>query len=226
MSDIRVTRLEKGAWSEDVIAGIEGLAAPTLPPGSGLLADELLRCDLAYVASDAEGPRAVLLVARVRLPVGPERREGRYLGLMAARDESSQAAIMARFTADAQEEEASRRTRLVLFTATATALAVRTASAFWADVQPAPDGSFREELLPLADAARAWLGAGGCLERPFVLPGAAREAFFITERRQLHEDRHVELFRRLGIDGGRGGQVLLLGSLPSRERRLGSQAAA
>jgi hypothetical protein len=71
MCDISVTTLEKGAWTPDLIDGMARLVAPSYAPGCAVLADELLRCDLLYLAADAEGPRAFLLVARVRLPVGP-----------------------------------------------------------------------------------------------------------------------------------------------------------
>lgn len=229
MGDISVTRLEKGAWTQDLINGLAGLVAPTYAPGCAVLADELLRCDLLYLASDAEGPCAFLLVARVRLPVGPERQEVRYLGLSGARDEQSGAAVLARFTIDAQAEEAARRKRLMLFTSIATPLAVRTARAFWTDVQPAPDGSFREEFLSLADAARAWLGASGYVERPFILSRLARNIrHSAAERRRILDESHGEngeLFRRLGIDEARGDRLLLVCSVPARQSQLSAQAA-
>lgn len=157
MDDICVTRLEKRSWTQDTIEAMERLVAPSGAPEGAVLADELLRCDILYLETGAEGPRAFLLVARVRLPVGAECRDARYVGLSAARDESSCAALMARFTADAQAEAERRRTRLVLFTTTATPVAARAAQTTWSDLQPVPDASFQEELHPVADAARAWL---------------------------------------------------------------------
>ena len=158
MSDIFVTRHEKGAWTDEVFEALASLLGPGSGPGRAVLEHELLRCDLLYLASDVEGPCAFLLGARVRLPVGPERRPARYLGLSVARSDPGNDAVLERFTADARDEEESRGVRLVLFTAAATPLAVRTAETFWSDLQPAPDASFREDVLPLADAARAWLG--------------------------------------------------------------------
>ena len=84
-----------------------------------ILEHELLRCDLIYLARDAEGPCAFLLGARVRLPVGPERRQARYLGLSVARSDRGNDAVLEKFTADARDEETSRGVRLVLFTAAA-----------------------------------------------------------------------------------------------------------
>ncbi len=229
MSDISVTKLQKGAWNHDLIDGMARLVAPSYAPGCSVLTDELLRCDLLYLAADAEGPCAFLFVARVRLPVGAERREARYLGLSGARDERSAAAVLARFSTEAQDEEEARGNRLCLFTTTATPLALRDARAFWADVQPAPDGSFREELLPLADAARAWLGASGCAERPFVLSRLARGIRHSAgERRRILDASHgesAELFRRLEIEEAHGDRLLLLCSLPSRRRDMAAQAA-
>ncbi|HUM11898.1 MAG TPA: hypothetical protein VLT82_13185 [Myxococcaceae bacterium] len=229
MSDISVKTLEKGAWTQDLIDRLARLVAPSYAPGCAVLPDELLRCDLLYLASDADGPCAFLLVARVRLPVGPARQEARYLGLSGARDERSGAAVLARFTADAQAEEAARRKRLILFTSIATPVAVRTARAFWTDVQPAPDGSFREEFLSLADAARAWLGASGCAERPFILSRLARSVrHSAAERRRILDESHGEngeLFRRLGIDEARGDRLLLLCSVPARPAQLSAHAA-
>ena len=173
MSDIFVTRHEKGAWPEDGVEGLERLLGQGGTSGRSALEHELLRCDLLYLARDAEGPRAFLLVARVRLPVGPERREARYLGLSAARDERSGAALLERFAADARDEERSRGVAWCSSPPPGRRFAVRTAQAFWADVQPAPDASFRAEVLPLADAARAWLGTIGGAERPFALPRLA-----------------------------------------------------
>jgi len=229
MSDISVKRLEKGAWTHELIDGLARLVAPSYAPGCAVLADEILRCDLLYLATDAEGPRAFLLVARVRLPVGPERREARYLGLSGAADERSGAAVLARFTADAQNEEEARGSRLLLFTTTATPFGVRNAHAFWSDVQPAPNGSFREELLPQADAARAWLGASGCAERPFVLSRLARGVrHSAAERRRILDESRGEtgeLLRRLEIEESRGDRLLLLCSLPSSGCHTSAQAA-
>jgi hypothetical protein len=230
MSDISVTTLEKGAWTQELVDALARLVAPSYAPGCAVLADELLRCDLLYLATDAEGPCAFLLVARVRLPVGPEHRQARYLGLSGARDERSGAAVIARFTADVQDEEEARGKRLLLFAATAAPAAVRNAHAFWTDVQPAPDGSFREELLPLADAARAWLGAGGCADRPFVLSRLARGIRYSAgERRRILDEFHGEsgeLFRRLEIEEARGDRLLLLCSVPLRRSRMSTAQAA
>src|SRR5262250_1659709 len=108
MSDIFVTRHEKGAWSDEVFEALAILLGPGSGPGRAVLEHELLRCDLLYLASDAEGPCAFLLGARVRLPVGPERRQARYLGLSVARSDRGNAALLDRFTADAREEEETR----------------------------------------------------------------------------------------------------------------------
>ncbi len=133
MNDISVTRLEKRAWTHETIEAVERLVAARGTWGRDLLGDELLRCDELYLGTGEHGPCAFLLVARVRLPVGPERRDARYLGLGAAQDEAGGAAVMARFTADARSEEERRRTPLVLFTTTAMPLTASTAQARWAD---------------------------------------------------------------------------------------------
>ncbi len=161
MNDISVTRLEKRAWTHETIEAVERLVAARGTWGRDLLGDELLRCDELYLGTGEHGPCAFLLVARVRLPVGPERRDARYLGLGAAQDEAGGAAVMAQFTADARSEEQRRRTRLVLFTTTAMPLAASTAQARWADLERGPDATLFAELLPVADAARAWLPASG-----------------------------------------------------------------
>lgn len=224
MSDIFVTRHEKGAWSDEVFEALARLLGPGTGPGRAILEHELLRCDLLYLASDAEGPCAFLLGARVRLPVGAERRQARYLGLSVARSDRGSAAVLERFTADAREEEESRGVRLVVFTAAATPLAVRTVEAFWSDVQPAADASFRDEVLPLADAARAWLGATGSLERPFALPRLTCSGG--DWRRTLDDGAGGELFRRMGIEQAQGDRLLLLCSVPGRERMLSAAQAA
>jgi hypothetical protein len=223
MSDIFVTRHEKGAWSDEVFEALARLLGPGSGQGRAVLEHELLRCDLLYLASDAEGPCAFLLGARVRLLVGPERRQARYLGLSVARSERGSEAILERFTTDAREEEESRGVRLVLFTAAATPLAVRTAEAFWSDVQPASDASFREEVLPVADAARAWLGAAGSADRPFALPRLTCGG--PDWRRTLDDGTGGELFRRMGIEQAEGDRLLLLCTVPGRERVLSVQAA-
>jgi hypothetical protein len=120
MSDIHVTRHEKGAWTDEVFEALARLLGPGSGPGRAILEHELLRCDLLYLARDAEGPCAFLLGARVRLPVGPERRQARYLGLSVARSDRGNDAVLEQFTADARDEERSRGVRLVLFTAAAT----------------------------------------------------------------------------------------------------------
>jgi hypothetical protein len=225
MSDIYVTRHEKGAWTDEVFEALARLLGPGSGPGRAILEHELLRCDLLYLARDAEGPCAFLLGARVRLPVGPERRQARYLGLSVARSDRANDAVLEQFTADARDEEESRGVRLVLFTAAATPLAVRTAEAYWSDLQPAPDASFRDEVLPVADAARAWLGATGSVDRPFALP---RLACGGGDWRRTLDDAHAtggDLFRRLGIEQAAGDRLLLLCSVPSRERALDAQAA-
>jgi len=223
MNDIFVTRHEKGAWSEEVFEALASLLGPGSGPGRAILEHELLRCDLLYLASDAEGLCAFLLGARVRLPVGPERRQARYLGLSVARCDRGNSAVLERFTADAREEEESRGVRLVVFTAAATPLAVRTAETFWCDLQPASDASFRDEVLPVADAARAWLGATGSMDRPFALPRLTCGGG--EWRRTLDDGAGGELFRRMGIEQGQGDRLLLLCSLPGRERALSAQAA-
>lgn len=223
MSDIFVTRHEKGAWSEEVFEALASLLGPGIGPGRAILEHELLRCDLLYLATDAEGLCAFLLGARVRLPVGPERRQARYLGLSVARSDRGNAAVLERFTADARDEEESRGVRLVVFTAAATPLAVRTVEEFWCDVQPASDASFRDEVLPVADAARAWLGATGSIDRPFALPRLSCGGG--DWRRTLDDGAGGELFRRMGIEQGQGDRLLLLCSVPDRERGLSAQAA-
>ena len=225
MSDISVTRHEKGAWTDEVFEALARLLGPGSGPGRAVLEHELLRCDLLYLACDAEGPCAFLLAARVRLPVGPERRQARYLGLSVARSDRGAESVLERFTADARDEEESRGVRLVLFTAASSPLAVRTAQAFWADVQPAPDASFRAEVLPVADAARAWLGATGSVERPFVLPRLSGGG--VDWRRRLDDTNSPagDLFRRLGIEQSEGDRLLLLCRVPGREHRLDAQAA-
>ena len=223
MSDIFVTRHEKGAWSDEVFEALARLLGPGSGPGRAILEHELLRCDLLYLASDAEGPCAFLLGARVRLPVGPERRQARYLGLSVARSDEGNAAILERFSSDAREEEETRGIRLVVFTAAATPLAVRTAEAFWTDVQPSSDASFRDEVLPLADAARAWLGATVSADRPFALPRLSCGG--ADWRRTLDDGAGGELFRRMGIEQSTGDRLLLLCTVPGRERVLTAQAA-
>jgi hypothetical protein len=223
MSDIFVTRHEKGAWSDEVFEALAMLLGPGSGPGRAILEHELLRCDLLYLASDAEGPCAFLLGARVRLPVGPERRQARYLGLSVARSDPGSAAVLERFTADARDEEQARGVRLVVFTAAATPLAFRTVETFWSDVQPASDASFRDEVLPVADAARAWLGATGSADRPFVLPRLSCGG--ADWRRTLDDAAGGDLFRRMGIEQSAGDRLLLLCSVPGRERELSAQAA-
>ena len=205
MSDIFVTRHEKGAWSDEVFEALARVLGPGSGPGRAILEHELLRCDLLYLASDAEGPCAFLLGARVRLPVGPERRQARYLGLSVARSERGNDAVLERFTAAASP------------------LAVRTAEAFLTDVQPASDASFREEVLPLADAARAWLGATGSADRPFALPRLTCGGG--DWRRTLDDGACGELFRRMGIEQAEGDRLLLLGSVRGGARVLSAQAA-
>jgi len=225
MSDIHVTRHEKGAWTDEVFEALARLLGPGSGPGRAILEHELLRCDLLYLARDAEGPCAFLLGARVRLPVGPERRQARYLGLSVARSDRGNDAVLEQFTADARDEERSRGVRLVLFTAAATPLAVRAAEAYWSDMQPATDASFRDDVLPLADAARAWLGATGSVDRPFALP---RLSCGGGDWRRTLDDAHGaggDLFRRMGIEQAAGDRLLLLCSVPSRERVLDAQAA-
>ena len=58
MSDIFVTRHEKGAWSDEVFEALARVLGPGSGPGRAILEHELLRCDLLYLASDAEGPCA------------------------------------------------------------------------------------------------------------------------------------------------------------------------
>ncbi len=159
MNDISVTRLEKRAWTHETIQAVERLVAARGAWGHDMLGDELLRCDELYLGMGENGPCAFLLVARVRLPVGPERRDARYLGLGAAQDEAGGAAVMAQFTADARSEEERRHIRLVLFTTTAMPLAASTAQVRWANLERGPDAALFAELLPIADAARAWLPA-------------------------------------------------------------------
>lgn len=161
MNDISVTRLEKRAWTQDTIEAVESLAASRGAWGREMLGDELLRCDVLYLATGEARPTAFLLVARVRLPVGAERLDARYLGLGAAQDEASAGAVMARFTADVRADEKRRRTRLVLFTTAVVSLAAFTAPATWTALQPGPDASLFAELLPVRDAARAWIPACG-----------------------------------------------------------------
>ena len=136
---------------------------------------------MLYLGTRANRPCAFLLVARVRLPVGAERRDARYLGLGTAENGASAAAVMARFTADGRSEEERRRTRLVLFTATAKSLAAFTAQAMWTALEPGPDAALFAELLPVADAARAWLpGSRERLlfhcPRPHARPAAPSQA--------------------------------------------------
>ena len=223
MSDIFVTRHEKGTWSDEVFEAVARLLGPGSGPGRAVLEHELLRCDLLYLASDAEGPCAFLLGARVRLAVGPERRQARYLGLSVASSERGNDAVLERFTTDARDEEEARGVRFVVFTAAATPLAVRTAETFLTDVQPASDASFREEVLPLADAARAWLGAIGSIDRPFALPRLSCGGG--DWRRALDDGACGELFRRMGIEQAEGDRLLLLGSVRDRERERSVQAA-
>ena len=225
MNDIFVTRHEKGVWTEDVVEALDRVLGQNGNTGRPALENELLRCDLLYLARDAEGPMAFLFVARVRLPVGPDRREARYLGLSAARDEESGAAVLEQFAADARDEEQCRGRRLLLFTTAGTPFAVRTAHDFWADVQPARDASFRNEVLPLADAARAWLGATGGQQCPFALP---RLAGCGADWRRMVDEGHGttgEYFRQLGVEQAKGERLLLLCSVPTRERGVTAQAA-
>ena len=156
-----MARVEKGAWDPVVLEAIDGLVSSTHARGSTILEDELLRCDTLYLASDADGPLAFFLVARVRLLIGAELRQARYLGLGAVRTGSkgseAAAAVYARFTADARLEEQRRGLRLVLFTTMAAPPSLW--PAFWTDVQPARDSSFEDGLVPLARAAAGWLGS-------------------------------------------------------------------
>lgn len=225
MSDIFVTRHEKGAWTDEVVEALERVQGNGGNAGWPAFESELLRCDVLYLARDAEGPRAFLFVARVRLPVGPERREARYLGLSGALDEQSGGAVLEQFAADARDEEQRRGRRLLLFTTAGTPFAVRTAHDFWADVQPARDASFRADVLPLADAARAWLGATGGAQCPFALP---RLAGCGADWRRMVDEGHGttgEYFRQLGVEQARGERLLLLCSVPARERGIAAQAA-
>src|SRR5262249_34838355 len=123
MSEVAVARVEKGGWDPAPIEGMERLAASVRGPDPTVLADELLRGDRLYVARDAQGLAAFMLVARVRLPVGPECRHARYLGLTVARqDEGGSAAaqaVRARLISDARAEEARLRRRLLLFSTAA-----------------------------------------------------------------------------------------------------------
>lgn len=170
MNEVCVARLEKGAWDPAILEAMDGLVALTHSRGSRTLEDELLRCDTLYLAADADGPLAFFLVARVRLLVGAELRQARYLGLSAVRTgnkgSEAAAAVYARFTADARVEEQRRGIRLVLFTRMAAPPSLR--SAFWTDVQPAQDSTFEDGPLPLARAAAGWLGTvpGATQDRP------------------------------------------------------------
>ena len=162
MNEVCVAKVRKGAWAPAVLEAMERLVLASDARGRTLLDDELRRCDVLYLASDADGLLAFLLVARVRLPVGAECRQARYLGLSALRQDrtgsEAAAAVYTRFAADAQLEEQKLRVRLPLFTTTATPFALRAAHSFWTDVHPAQDGSFPESLLPVASAAALWLG--------------------------------------------------------------------
>jgi len=160
MDDSAVARLEKTAWTHETLATLQQLVASRGGAGRDRLEDALLRCDLLYLVGGTSGPRAFLLVARVRLPVGAERREARYVGLGAAQDPASAIEVMAQFTADARAEEEGRRTRLVLFTTESEPSTACSALTGWNRLEAAVDGPSSAELLPFADAARAWLAAG------------------------------------------------------------------
>ncbi|HTS83318.1 MAG TPA: hypothetical protein VMH40_22165 [Myxococcaceae bacterium] len=219
MGEFVITKLEKGAWEPSLLDEMARLVGPSTGPIPPVLEAELLRGDRLYLARDAQGLVAFLVVARVRLPVGPERRHGRYLGLSAVRQDQrgvgAAEALHAHFIADAQAEERRLRQRLVLFSAATTPRALRTARAFWGNVQPAHDSSFPAELLPVACAAAHWLGARPSPELPFVLPGSGNTARpWPGAARVDGETDGVDLFRRLGVEAINGDRLLVFYSLP------------
>jgi hypothetical protein len=231
MGEFFITRLEKGTWEPALIEEMARLLGPSTGPVPPVLADELLRGDRLYVARDAQGLVAFLVVARVRLPVGPERRHGRYLGLSAVRQDSRGAgaaeALHAQFIADAQVEERRLRQRLVLFSAAATPRALRTARTFWGTVHPAHDSSFPADLLPVACAAAHWLGARPSPELPFVLPGSGHRCRpWAGPVRADAEGDGTDLFRRLGVEATNGDRLLVFYSLPASTTLSAAEAAA
>jgi hypothetical protein len=234
MGEVRVERVEKGAWDRAVLEAVERLVAPSYLRTPAVLEGELLRCDRLYLASDEEGLLAFSFVARLRLPVGAECRHAWYLGLSASRPDrkgsEAAAAVHARFTADAQLEERDLGVRLVLFTATATPLALRSARQFWADVQPAQDSTFPERLVPVARAAALWLGTIPSAHRPFVLPGLAEVARYSSAERariaHAAERDELDFFRRLGVEEVNGDRLVLFCSLAARAKGVPAEAQA
>jgi len=232
MFDFDVARLEKGGWQQELIDEIERLIAPSYGPGAMVLADELLRSDRLYVARDAQGLAAFMLVARVRLPVGVECCEARYLGLSAGRPDprgaSASVALQNRFSSDVRTEEARLGRRLVLFSTTDTPLGLRRARAVWGEVQPV-DTSFPVELGLVARAAARWLGATPSRQHPCVLPGLGKLRRHRARSREWIESeadrRELDLLRHLGIDEANGDQLLLFCSLPSPKVTPEAEAA-
>jgi len=232
MFDFDVARLEKGGWQQELIDEIERLIAPSYGPGAMVLADELLRSDRLYVARDAQGLAAFMLVARVRLPVGVECREARYLGLSAGRPDprgsTARGAPHARFSSDVRAEEARLGRALVLFSTTDTPLGLRRARSVWGEVQP--EGmSFPVELGLVARAAARWLGAAHSRPHPCVLPGLGKLRRHRSRSREWIESeadrREVDLLRKLGIDEANGDQLLLFCSLPGVKATTEAEAA-
>jgi hypothetical protein len=233
MFDFDIARLEKGVWHPELIDELERLIAPSYGPGAMVLADELLRSDRLYLARDAQGLAAFMLVARVRLPVGVESRQARYVGLSAVRQDQrgsggALAALHARFSADVRSEEARLGCRLLVFSTTDTPLGLRRARALWGEVQPA-DTSFPVDLGLVARAAARWLGAATSRQHPCVLPGlgtlrrhgAGNREWIETEA----DRREVDLIRQLGVDEANGDRLLLFCSLPGVKPETEAEAA-
>ncbi|HVP59269.1 MAG TPA: hypothetical protein VMT11_01790 [Myxococcaceae bacterium] len=233
MSELAVARLEKGAWTPALIEEMGRLVAPITGPDPSVLSDELLRGDRLYLARDAQGLAAFMLVARVRLPVGPECRHARYLGATAVRSDAwssgAAAALQARVAADTQAEESRLRQRLLLFSTTATLGALCAARTLWADVQPAQDGSFNDELVPVAFAAAHWLGTRPEPRLPFVLQGlgAVRPRAWARCGCSAadHGRRDLDFLRRLGVDEATGDRLLLFCSLSAVRAPSAAEAA-
>jgi len=233
MSEINLTRLDKTAWDPAVIEAIGRLISSSYLPGSTLLSDELLRCDTLYVVTDPDGLLAFQFVATVRLPVGAEAREARYLGLAGVRQgrraQAAEAAIYERLVADAHAEEEASGVRPVFFAATATPFSPA-AESVWAAVQPSREGTFPEGMVPLARAAAFWLGTRPCDERPYVLQGLRRGTrYSFAERQRIAravQEQKFEHLERFGIDEANGDRLLVFCALPAAAPPVVEAAAA
>jgi hypothetical protein len=190
--EIRTFRLRDGALAPEWLSEFEALARPSFIDASELVAEEVRRCNVAYLLIDDTGELGAFFLVGWRegdLPAPGV--HDVYLGLSAARQGAKgrglAGSLYRAFQRDAAAWEAAHGQRLLVWFTTASPVVVAAGWHLFADPEPRPDGSFSATRAQMLSAIMETEGltARACSLHPFVLRGVARARYSIEETERL-----------------------------------------